>query len=992
MKKLLAVIIMTIVLFPTMLLSQSSGKISGTILNEEGAPLGGANVIIEETSYGGASAEDGKYYILDVPVGTHIVRVDYIGYKSVTVKNVKVSESLTTTLNLSLEVSALEGEVVEIVADRPIINRSATNTTRLIDKDVIKNMVIRGVENIVALQTGAVAVGGGLYVRGSRAGDMAYYVDGVYTVNPFTLGNTGVVSNNAMEQISFQSGGFDAQFGNSNGGVVNTTTRTGSDKTSMGVEYVADLGGAASTDKDELHSYGYNLMSFNVGGPLGGNLRYFGSFERISMDDASPSTSYYPTLNRATGDSAYGAAAEELGALVEVTDPAWHMVKWDGDTAADTATVYSGYQRLYGAKENAGLSRDAMTGNLVYDAKAFSVKVGGAFTSKDSRGDLGESIMNSQGDYPYSYTLLNAMNTPYWESATQSMYANFTLRLGSTSFAKVNLSSYNYSREYGDHRHRANVLDYGKLGVTGNEQLISVGRNPLPIEDFAYFSNYGGVYNEYRINDIGYVGARADYLNQMGDHEIKTGFEWRKHTIRSYALSQPMELADGYAKAALSGQSTSDADWLYTLYRNAYTDNIGYDMQGATSDSYDGTTGATAPGEPVILGVYVQDKMELDDLVLNIGIRYDSFDFGSEAPTSWNDIYMKNGRIDHAASGYATVDAYTYLSPRVGVAFPVTDKTVLHAQYGKFVQHPILNRLYLSDSEFAANLTQGNMTVSPNGGLKPERTTQYEIGFAQQIGGFAAIDLTAYYKEIRDYTMMSNRVGSMVDAAEFSWSQYMNGDYGVVKGLSAALKMRRMRGVLIDVNYTMQWANGTGSDPATNFNIAWIGDNYPTSVNPLDFDQRHTGSVMVDYQAGKVFNLFDLGVNALYQVGSGAAYTPSEMQSAVFGRGWYRPTAGVNSAYKPWTSTMDLRINFSDFAGTGVSAYLLVLNALNTENVNSVYEGTGNVGEDGWLETSEGQIWSKGNPLGATFYEDRLKNPIRWDNPRMIRFGLSYSL
>ena len=156
-------------------------------------------------------------------------------------KNVKVSESLTTTLNLSMEVSALEGEVVEIVADRPIINRSATNTTRLIDKDVIKSGSVRGVSNIVALQTGAVAVGGGLYVRGGRSGDMAYYVDGVYTVNPFTLGNTGTVSNNAMEQISFQSGGFDAQFGNSNGGVVNTTTRTGGDKTSMGVEYVLSL-------------------------------------------------------------------------------------------------------------------------------------------------------------------------------------------------------------------------------------------------------------------------------------------------------------------------------------------------------------------------------------------------------------------------------------------------------------------------------------------------------------------------------------------------------------------------------------------------------------------------------------------------------------------------------------------------------------------------------------------------------------------------------
>ena len=89
---------------------------------------------------------------------------------------------------------------------------------------------------------------------------------------------------------------------------------------------------------------------------------------------------------------------------------------------------------------------------------------------------------------------------------------------------------------------------------------------------------------------------------------------------------------------------------------------------------------------------------------------------------------------------------------------------------------------------------------------------------------------------------------------------------------------------------------------------------------------------------------------------------------------------------------MDLRINFADFAGTGVSAYILVLNVLNTENVNSVYEGTGNAGEDGWLESAEGQVWSKGNPLGATFYEDRLKNPSRWQNPRMVRFGLSYSL
>lgn len=980
MKKLLS-ITTAIFILQTVLFPQTSGKVAGNVVNENGAPLVGANVSIAGTSYGGATDGEGNFFILDVPVGSHTLRVDYIGYKSVSMKNVKVSESLTTNLSFALEVAALTGEMVEIVAERPIVNTSATNTTRTIDKDIIQNVALRGVENLVALQTGAVSSGGQIYVRGSRSGDMAYYVDGVYTVNPFTLSNTGVVSNNAMEQISFQSGGFDAEFGNSNGGLVSTTTKSGGEIVSMGAEFVTDLGSGASADQNELHSFGYNLLGFNVGGPLGENIRYFGSFERTTMDDASPSVSYYPSMSRTEGDSAAGAAAEN--------DENTVLVNFTSDS---TSIIYKDYQRLYGAKDNAGLTRDVISGNIVYDAKLLKVKAGGSFTSKSSRGDLGESITMSQGDYPHTYTLLNTEFTPWYKSTTQSGYANFTFKLGASSFAKANLSYYNFSREYGDNRHKDEVMAYGDPTVAGNEELLDYGQNPLPVEDFAYFDNYGTVYDEYRKNNIGYLGLKADYVNQMGTHEIKSGFEWRKHTIRDYRLTQPMEIAEGYHKAELSGQDVTDADWLYTLYRNAYTMNIGYDQQGNEADSYDEATGTSAPGEPVIMGAYVQDKIELEDLVLNVGLRYDRFDFGSEVPDSWEMLYLNDGRIDHDASGYKTVDPYTYISPRLGVTFPVTDQTVLHAQYGKFVQHPILDRLYLSDSQFAANLTQGNMTVSPNGGLKPERTTQYEVGFAQQLGIFAAVDLTAYYKEVRDYTAMSNRTGARVDGAEFIWAQYQNGDYGVIKGLSAALKMRRMRGILIDVNYTMQWANGTGSDPATNFNIAWIGENYPTSINPLDHDQRHTGSVMVDYQAGRIAGLFDLGVNGLFQFGSGTAYTPSVMQSAVFGRGWYQPVAAVNSAYKPWTSTLDLRINFSNIAGTGVTAYVLVMNALNTVNVRSVYEGTGSAGEDGWLESSEGQTWVKGNPLGAEFYEDRLKNSGRWDSPRMVRFGLTYSL
>jgi len=286
-----------ILLLPMTLFAQTSGKISGSIASSDGTPLVGANVIVVGTSLGSASGSDGNYYILDVPTGTYSVRADYIGYQSVTVSNVKVTNSLTTDIDYTLQMSAVAGAAVEIVAERSLIQKSATNTTRVIDQEVINNVAQRGVENLVAMQTGVVNSGGALYVRGSRSGDMAYYVDGVYTVNPFSLSNTSVVSNAAMEDIAFQSGGFDAEFGNSNGGMVNTTTKSGTDQLIASAEFVTDLGSEATVNKNDLHSYGYKLMNINVGGPLMDNMKYFFSFENINYEDASPSTSYFPTIS-----------------------------------------------------------------------------------------------------------------------------------------------------------------------------------------------------------------------------------------------------------------------------------------------------------------------------------------------------------------------------------------------------------------------------------------------------------------------------------------------------------------------------------------------------------------------------------------------------------------------------------------------------------------------------------------------------------------------
>ena len=131
-------------------------------------------------------------------------------------------------------------------------------------------------------------------------------------------------------------------------------------------------------------------------------------------------------------------------------------------------------------------------------------------------------------------------------------YANFTLLLGANSFAKVNLSYYDYNREYGDDRHKDDILAYGNPSVAGNEYLTGWGKNPLAIDEFAYFTNFGVVYDEYSKSHMSYLGLKTDYVNQMGIHEIKAGFELRKHTIRDYRLAQPMEIAENYQKANLN--------------------------------------------------------------------------------------------------------------------------------------------------------------------------------------------------------------------------------------------------------------------------------------------------------------------------------------------------------------------------------------------------------------------------------------------------------
>ena len=129
----------------------TTGKISGKVIDAEtGDPLIGANVVIEGTDLGASTDQDGYYHIINIPVGTYSVRAGYIGYQSVRKTEVEVLIGLTSTVNFELKATAIEsGEVVEVVAERPIVRKDVTSGRSIISSDEISKMPVETVSGVL---------------------------------------------------------------------------------------------------------------------------------------------------------------------------------------------------------------------------------------------------------------------------------------------------------------------------------------------------------------------------------------------------------------------------------------------------------------------------------------------------------------------------------------------------------------------------------------------------------------------------------------------------------------------------------------------------------------------------------------------------------------------------------------------------------------------------------------------------------------------------
>jgi len=370
-----------------------------------------------------------------------------------------------------------------------------------------------------------------------------------------------------------------------------------------------------------------------------------------------------------------------------------------------------------------------------------------------------------------------------------------------------------------------------------------------------------------------------------------------------------------------------------------------------------------------------------------------------------------NTRTDLTSESFVDYTPQLNIMPRIAFNFPISDEALFFAHYDILTSRPSTAvRLDPTDYLYIQSV-QGSVLNNPN--LQPEKTIDYEVGFKQTLSKTSAITLSAYYRELRDMIQVQN----VLYAFPVTYLTFGNLDFGTVKGFSVSYDLRRTNNVSLNLNYTLQFADGSGSSATSGLNLISSGQPNLRTILPLSFDQRHTLVAVLDYRygAGKAYNgpvwfgkrVFErAGANFSFRAGSGVPYTRQSnvLQAAAIGINQRPILKGqINGSRLPWTFRIDMRLNKTFDVKWGGEAegekqkmasfnvYLDVQNLLNTLNVVGVYRYTGNPDDDGWLSSAEAQeiIANQTNSQSyRDLYSVKVNNPTNYTLPRRMRLGV----
>lgn len=382
-------------------------------------------------------------------------------------------------------------------------------------------------------------------------------------------------------------------------------------------------------------------------------------------------------------------------------------------------------------------------------------------------------------------------------------------------------------------------------------------------------------------------------------------------------------------------------------------------------------------------------------------------------------IKSENFKIDNSFADYKPDVA---LSPRVQFSFPISETSLFYGNYDIVTQNPSGNNFVTPDDYYYVSERR---TTLNNANLRMERAINYTLGYSQSLSSKSnsVVGLRVYYRERKDQIQLRQ----YLLAYPFAYNSYGNRDFSTVKGFIFSFEKGGNKDVPIDIdaNYTLQFAEGTGSSSTTSASLIASGQPNLRTLMPLNVDSRHTLNFIVDYRypvgakkgpkIGNSYLFGGAGANLQFQARSGGPYTRSSIATPLTG-GDFNSTliqGTINGSRLPWFTDLRLRLDKTILLNTGnhskgdgenvssklkkpftLNIYTYAQNLLNTKNVIGVYRYTGSPNDDGYLESPQGIQALNTSYLYPQSYEDLYRIRLNSGNlgaPRRIFVGFTIS-
>jgi outer membrane receptor protein involved in Fe transport len=756
MKNILRLLALSVVLI-SVSQAATTGKISGRVSDAEtGEALVGVNIIVTDMGIGTASDVNGYYSMLNVRPGKHRIMASIIGYTEVVIEDIEVVIGLTSNVDIQLSPEVLGMQSITVVSERPIVRKDLSGSQLNVNSESIEQLPISSVASVLGVQAGVE----NMEVRGGSIYQTAVMMDGFLLSDSRSNAPVTTISLSSVEEIQVQSGGFNAEYGNIRSGIVNVITAEGPSDHYKGSFYYQISPAAPKhfgiSPYDENSYFLRPYLDDDVAWTGTDNGNWDEYTRRQYATFAGWNERYDPTTGM-TSSAARQQWIWEHRRTGEITEPD-HTLDFGFGGPIPGMKSLRFYLSFREEKEMfiVPLSRDG-------------------YSSNSTRLKLNYEISPHQKLVAnFLYAEEHSVNQSNWTTVPEGNLLRGTYSVANLVSSAV-LFTPGYFSPYSIYRGRVDVSYNHMLSSESYFEVIAQygrtqyrtfeldARDTTKIEIFPGFYDdeapYG--YNSAEWMNLGRDTSRthsfllkSDYTNQINkNHQVKIGLQLTVYDfqVRSYTESD----------------------------KDTWTRDMSYDVS------------------PSRMSAYIQDKLEFEGFIANIGLRgeYSSSNTDVYQLDAFDELFQQGlGSSLEELADKKSAESNLTLAPRLGVSHPITDHSKLYFNYGHFYSEARSTYRFRIQRE-----SNGLVTDLGNPELDQEKTVAYELGYSHGFNNIFLLDLAAYYKDITNqagWVIYRNANGSV------NYSKAESNNYQDIRGFEITLSKPGGRFVSGFVNYT----------------------------------------------------------------------------------------------------------------------------------------------------------------------------------------------